>query len=480
MTFRTLLLTLALVLAGASSALAVPMQLAHQGYLSDADGQAITGSVVITFSLWDEAEDGAQVWTEARTVDVVDGVYSTLLGSETPIAEVLRQEPALWLQLQINGEPLLPRHPVASAPNAIVADTAINIDGGTVNASSVSIGGSEVINASGSWTGGAGSIEWSSVEGAPDTLGGLSCADGDRAVWNDSNQLWECGSATVTLDRLDTATATSGQVLTYDGGQTAWEDPVLAANSPCSLTTLNEPLNYAEVDCGGTPVFMRTWRPFAQVDVGGNHTCGLASSGSVQCWGANSDGQSTQPGGMFTQVSAGYVHTCGIESSGSVQCWGDDSYGQATPPQGTFSQVSAGSNHTCGIESSGSVQCWGADSAGQSTPPAGTFTQVSAGFLYACGIDSAGSVQCWGYNAQGQSTEPAGTFAQVSAGDYHTCGINSSGSVQCWGSDSDGRSTPPGGTFTQVSAGQGHNCGLDSAGSVQCWGSNSFGQSTPP
>ena len=407
---RLLLILLALALP--STALAVPLQLAHHGQLLDGQGDPITGQETITFRLWDAVENGNEVWSEVVPVDVVSGHYSTLLNLGTLGRDALKTEPSLWLEMEIDSETLAPRQPVAATPYALVADTAENVDGGTVNASSISVNNSTVIDATGTWTGGTGSIGWSALNGVPadlddgdaDTLGGLSCADGDRAVWNDSNQLWECGSATVTLDRLDTATATSGQVLTYDGGQTAWEDPVLAANSPCSLTTLNEPLNYAEVDCGGTPVFMRTWRPFAQVDVGGNHTCGLASSGSVQCWGANSDGQSTQPGGMFTQVSAGNVHTCGIESSGSVQCWGDDSYGQATPPQGTFSQVSAGSNHTCGIESSGSVQCWGADSAGQSTPPAGTFTQVSAGFVYACGIDSAGSVQCWGYNAQGQST----------------------------------------------------------------------------
>jgi alpha-tubulin suppressor-like RCC1 family protein len=62
-------------------------------------------------------------------------------------------------------------------------------------------------------------------------------------------------------------------------------------------------------------------------------------------------------------------HTCGVSSTGSIECWGYDDYGQATPPAGSFQSVSAGSEHTCGVKSDGSVECWGDDTYGQSTPP---------------------------------------------------------------------------------------------------------------
>jgi hypothetical protein len=32
-------------------------------------------------------------------------------------------------------------------------------------------------------------------------------------------------------------------------------------------------------------------------------------------------------------VSAGGYHTCGVASTGSVECWGRDNYGQSTPPE---------------------------------------------------------------------------------------------------------------------------------------------------
>ena len=216
-----------------STAAAVPLQLAHHGSLFDSAGEPLTGSVAITFSLWDEAEDGSQVWSEIRSVDVVDGMYSTLLGSENDVSAVLRAEPALWLQLEIAGETLLPRHPVASSPYAIVADTAVNVDGGTVNATSVTVGGTEVIDGAGSWTGGAASVSWASIGGVPgdltdgdaDTLGGLSCSGGDRAVWDDGSALWVCGADAVALARLDTNGAGAGDVLTFDGTDVGWASP---------------------------------------------------------------------------------------------------------------------------------------------------------------------------------------------------------------------------------------------------------------
>jgi alpha-tubulin suppressor-like RCC1 family protein len=54
----------------------------------------------------------------------------------------------------------------------------------------------------------------------------------------------------------------------------------------------------------------------------------------VACWGRTIEGQSTPPAGTFTAVSAGGDHTCGVKTSGTVVCWGDDSSGEATPPAG--------------------------------------------------------------------------------------------------------------------------------------------------
>lgn len=198
---RLLILLVALVLP--SIALAVPLQLAHHGQLLDAQGDPITGQESITFSLWDDLETGNEVWSEVVQVDIVNGHYSTLLNLGELGRDALKAEPSLWLEMEIDGETLEPRQPVAATPYALVADTAENVDGGTVNAQSISVNNNTVIDAAGTWTGGTGSIGWSALgdvpadidDGDADTLGGLSCVDGDRAVWNGTSGQWECGAA---------------------------------------------------------------------------------------------------------------------------------------------------------------------------------------------------------------------------------------------------------------------------------------------
>ena len=218
---------------------------------------------------------------------------------------------------------------------------------------------------------------------------------------------------------------------------------------------------------------------FTSVSAGGHHTCGVLDTGAVECWGSDGYGLSTPPDGTFTSVSAGWYYACGVLDTGAVECWGNDRFGKSTPPGGTFTSVSAGALHTCGVLDTGAVECWGLDESGQSTPPAGTFTSVSAGEHHTCGVLATGAVECWGLDGDGQSTPPAGTFTSVSAGNFHTCGVLATGAVECWGWDEDGQSTPPAGTFTSVSA-RGHTCGVLATGAVECWGRDGYGQSTPP
>jgi hypothetical protein len=567
---KAMALTLALALAlQPGLLLAVPLQVAHQGELTDADGP-VTGVVELTFELFAAEVGGEPVWAEVREVDVVDGYYSTLLGSEeqsTPIEAVLAQEPDLHLQLTIGGAPLLPRLPLGSTPYAIIADSAVNLDGGTVNASSIAVNGDAVVDGSGHWAGGPGSIAWDAITGGPgdaDTLGGLSCgdgsvarwdaglgqwacasdlvltaaevlgivggaqidlgtgssmagtelatlddldwsllssvplgfaddvdddslgllgalcADGDRAGWDAAAGDWTCMSEEVGLERLATAGATGGQVLTFDGVNVGWEDPATGASSACTLVVLDETLGGAKFDCGSQSVVLRTWLQVTQVDAGATHACGIDSAGAVHCWGSDSSGQSSPPAGVFTQVSAGVSDTCAVADSGAVQCWGSNNAGQSSPPSGVFTQVSVGQQHACGIDGSGAVQCWGSNSAGQSSPSGGVFAQVSAGEQHSCAVSASGSILCWGSDSNGQSTPSGGTFTQVSAGSSHTCAVNSGGAVQCWGYNSGGQASPPGGTFMQVSVGHDHTCGVTAGGAAQCWGLDSFGQSSPP
>ncbi|MEK7216468.1 MAG: RCC1 repeat-containing protein, partial [Chloroflexota bacterium] len=141
------------------------------------------------------------------------------------------------------------------------------------------------------------------------------------------------------------------------------------------------------------PVAVSGGLTFSLLDAGGNHTCGLAGTGTgaAYCWGANVDGgklgsgsgtffDSPVPlavvGGLnFAQVSAGRNHTCGVTTTNAAYCWGSNSHGQIGNGGSIFSAfpspaavsgglgfltVSAGGFHTCGVTTSQATYCWGA------------------------------------------------------------------------------------------------------------------------
>ena len=431
-----LVLPACLVLVLPLSAGAVPQQVAHQGELYDADGP-VTDSVNFTFRLFDAETTGNEVWLEDRTIDVVDGLYSVLLGAETPIAQVLAEEPALWLEITVDGgDPLLPRQPLGSAPYAIVADTAVNVDGGTVNASSVSVNSSAIIDSGGNWVGGAGSIGWTAIDGAPvdaDALGGLSCADGDRAVWDDVLGLWECGSATVEVDRIDTAGASDGDVLTYDaaGGPT-WT----LASSGCTTTAISEDL--AEVDCGAGPMRVRLFPSYLD---------------ATYSWRLRADGTLRRVPGATSVV--------------------------ATPPAGTFTEV-GGVGCQWALSSTGSLEMLSTNTL---PPPAGTYTDVECYATYiACALTAAGEVTCWHtstYMPYALPAVPTGTghldfdgHNVASTSDPTVCAITAAGEVQCVGDADYTAHAPTGGGWSLISESSGFRVVSDS-GMYAEWNYNS-------
>ena len=73
------------------TALAVPQEINYQGYLTDAEGNPLNGSVSMTFRLYDNLTGGTLLWVEGpSSVTVKEGVFNVVLGSVEPItAEIL-------------------------------------------------------------------------------------------------------------------------------------------------------------------------------------------------------------------------------------------------------------------------------------------------------------------------------------------------------------------------------------------------------
>ena len=206
---------------------------------------------------------------------------------------------------------------------------------------------------------------------------------------------------------------------------------------------------------------------YTAVSTGGGHTCAIRTDGTIECWGANYEGQATPPEGTFVAVSLGTVHTCAIRTDGKLACWGRNLDGLATPPEGTFVAVSAGSWHTCAIKTDGTLQCWGSNDYGEATAPSGTYSAVSGGQTRTCAIQTDGTASCWGFEDPDWVNPPSGTYVAVNT--FDQCAIETDGSLTCWSS---GAVTTLPGAYVALDGGwnAGGPCAIRTDGTLACWG----------
>ena len=149
----------------------------------------------------------------------------------------------------------------------------------------------------------------------------------------------------------------------------------------------------------GVPYFdlLSPHRSARALAVGEYHSCAIAHSGHLLCWGSNSSGQlginsksaSSRPRLVndiadVTALSLGANHSCAIRQGGTLYCWGTNDRGQLGirsthsrsvpvvvtgfhPSVGGRSvlQVASGRSHTCAIDSRQHLWCWGANGSGQ-------------------------------------------------------------------------------------------------------------------
>lgn len=110
---------MSLVLVGFVSASgAVPQTLSYQGVLRDGVGNTITdGSYDLTFNLYDAESGGSALWSETQSVNVVDGIFSVVLGDV--VALTVPFDVPYWLGISVEGETeLSPRVELTAAPYA--------------------------------------------------------------------------------------------------------------------------------------------------------------------------------------------------------------------------------------------------------------------------------------------------------------------------------------------------------------------------
>lgn len=243
--------------------------------------------------------------------------------------------------------------------------------------------------------------------------------------------------------------------------------------------------------------------------------CALFTSGEVECWGSEGQGQEGGPvviaapdgTGALTDVVSlvegamlGASDTppldseCAVLSNGQVVCW-EDSNVQAVPGiggQGLLSgvqSVTSGSDAFCALLVSGQAACWGDNSEGALGDGSAVSSQNPVTVLAPGGKSPLTGIRSIA------SSIPAG------GGDQAFCATLVSGGVDCWGNDDfldlgpgpSFHSTTPGysslpvpvvditGTgslsgVASVTGGSKGFCATLSSGGVDCWGNAQHGR----
>lgn len=128
----------------------VPNRLAYQGRLVKADGSPERGAQTFVFTLHKTPTGASPVWTETQTLALSDGYYAAMLGDATPsgcsgncagIPLSVFDGAELYLDIAVDDSSLAPRQRVDSVAYAMMATNARNVVGGTVEASSLTVGG---------------------------------------------------------------------------------------------------------------------------------------------------------------------------------------------------------------------------------------------------------------------------------------------------------------------------------------------------
>lgn len=187
---------------------AAPLEIPHQGRLVDSTGVPLEGDHNVTVSLFDVGNGGTPMWNEDITATFDNGFYAVTLGrtSSNPLKTSFT-EGALYLQIAVDGGPALDRLKVGSVPFALNSEVSRSVRGGSVDATSISINGTEVISSDGTFTG-----------TVSDTLDELSCSHSQIAKWNNSASAWECGD-----EVLRSISCANGQIVTWNNSAAAWQ-----------------------------------------------------------------------------------------------------------------------------------------------------------------------------------------------------------------------------------------------------------------
>ncbi len=101
-------------------ALAAPDLISYQGRLTDTADVSVTDSTyAVIFAVYADSVGGTPLWAENDSVSTHDGFFTHMLGSVTSLPQSIFQDnDRLYLEVDVEGETVLPRTRLASVPYA--------------------------------------------------------------------------------------------------------------------------------------------------------------------------------------------------------------------------------------------------------------------------------------------------------------------------------------------------------------------------
>ena len=120
----------------------IPHKMNYQGYLTNAAGVPINGTVQMVFSIYNVSSGGTPLWTETHSVTVSQGVYSVILGEgSTPNPINLPFDTTYYLGVQVGADPeMTPRKILTSVGYAFRALTVESIGSHTHSGADITSG----------------------------------------------------------------------------------------------------------------------------------------------------------------------------------------------------------------------------------------------------------------------------------------------------------------------------------------------------
>lgn len=203
----------------------VTESLLHQGRLIE-DGEPVEGSLELTYTIYNQATDGEILWQDVVDAEASErGTYSVELGGPSnPIDATVLQDGEAWLGVAVDGgDELEPRLALHSVPFAVLAGEAVSVRPGAIGIDALDdefLLPADYIE----------EVGWETLSDVPDeiwtdTLTELDCTQDQLARFDGTT--WSCYSAPIsteadvlatTGDTLGGLSCTDGQLPYYSGG----------------------------------------------------------------------------------------------------------------------------------------------------------------------------------------------------------------------------------------------------------------------